>query len=290
MDRFRIRGPERSVPPYFGPSLEANTEKRSDYTRTDGRSNNSPRQVYIRTGLIPQAKGSAYFESGKTKLVCAVYGPRQIKKQIFLAKGNLYCDFKFATFSCDQRRAHLKDGSEKEMSQMMEQALSPAICLARYPKSTIEVFVTVIENDGTMSCLAGAITAASVALVNAGIEMVDIVTASSAVYIKGSLFIDATQEEENIALKSSSSSIAGESSMLVALMPSLNLVTHLVQTNSIPSDVALAQQGIQACTSACIQLHSAVNQVLLSTVDTNEIESLHTTESRKLKIEDDAMC
>lgn len=66
---------------------------------------------------------------------------------------------------------------------MLEQALAPAIRLKNYPKAAIEVFVTVIENGGTFSCLAAAITAASTALATAGIEMVDIVTACSAVSV-----------------------------------------------------------------------------------------------------------
>uniref|UniRef100_A0A4X2JM36 Exoribonuclease phosphorolytic domain-containing protein n=1 Tax=Vombatus ursinus TaxID=29139 RepID=A0A4X2JM36_VOMUR len=34
------------------------------------------RPVYARAGLLSQAKGSAYLEAGRTKVLCAVSGPR----------------------------------------------------------------------------------------------------------------------------------------------------------------------------------------------------------------------
>lgn len=68
----------------------------------------------------------------------------------------------------------------------MVQALTPAIRLDLVPKSSIDVYVNVLENDGTSSSLAAAISAASVALADAGIEMYDQVAASSIVSNKRS--------------------------------------------------------------------------------------------------------
>lgn len=64
--------------------------------------------------------------------------------------------------------------------------MTPAVRLELLPKSAIDVYITVLENYGTSSCLAAAIIAASTALADAGIEMLDQVTACSAVsiYIK----------------------------------------------------------------------------------------------------------
>ncbi|KAJ9075328.1 3'-5'-exoribonuclease [Entomophthora muscae] len=260
MDRFRIHGPEISVAPFFPEDKKKEVFKATKYKRQDGRASDALRPVFIQANLIPQAKGSVYFEAGQTKLACSIYGPRQLKKQAFSAKATLICDFKFATFSCTKRKGWLKDNKEKEMSSMLEQALAPAIRLESYPKAAIEVFVTVIENGGTYSCLAAAITAASTALATAGIEMVDIITACSAVYIKDSLLLDATEHEEDISSEGST--------LLVALMPSLNLVTHIVQSNHIPSDVTLVQQGIQSCVDGCCQLHSVVTHVLKTALET----------------------
>lgn len=43
------------------------------------------------------------------------------------------------------------------------------------------MYVTVVESDGDAACLASAITAASTALADAGVEMLDLVAAASLV-------------------------------------------------------------------------------------------------------------
>ena len=58
------------------------------------------------------------------------YGPREVlKKEEFSMKGQLSCEFKFATFSCQNRRSHQQDGEEKDFSVQLLEALEPAVCL-----------------------------------------------------------------------------------------------------------------------------------------------------------------
>jgi exosome complex component MTR3 len=57
----------------------------------------------------------------------------------------------------------------------------PAVRLELFPKSTIEVFITVLDNDGTESCVSAATLAASAALADAGIEMLGLVASCTAV-------------------------------------------------------------------------------------------------------------
>jgi exosome complex component MTR3 len=46
----------------------------------------------MQTDVISQAKGSAYIEQGNTKVVCGVYGPREIpKRSDFSMSGVLFC-------------------------------------------------------------------------------------------------------------------------------------------------------------------------------------------------------
>lgn len=37
--------------------------------------------MFVRVGLVSQAKGSAYMEAGGTKLMCCVYGPRETERK-----------------------------------------------------------------------------------------------------------------------------------------------------------------------------------------------------------------
>ena len=63
----------------------------------------------------------------------------------------------------------------------IQQALTSAVRLELLPKSTIDIFVTIIENDGIEGCIAAGSVAASVALADAGIEMLGLVASCSTV-------------------------------------------------------------------------------------------------------------
>ena len=104
------------------------------------------------------------------------FGPKEVQKRSeFSVSGSLSTEFKFAPFSSDKRRGGHKteDREEEELSLVVSEALSSTVCLNKYPKSVIEVGVTVIEDDGAV--VAAALTAAGLALADAGIHMYDLV-------------------------------------------------------------------------------------------------------------------
>ena len=49
------------------------------------------------------------------------------------------------------------------------------------PKSSIDVFLTIVENDGIEGCIAAGSIAASTALADAGVEMIGLVMSCAAV-------------------------------------------------------------------------------------------------------------
>lgn len=86
--------------------------------------------IVLKTGVVTQAKGSAYIEIGDTKVICSVFDPREIPNRIgYCAVGELYCEFKFASFSTQKRKLFQQDAEEKEYSLLLQRALQPAICL-----------------------------------------------------------------------------------------------------------------------------------------------------------------
>lgn len=100
----------------------------------------------VRTGIVSQAKGSAYVEMGKTKVVCSVFDPRETPgKSGYSVQGSLYCEFKFASFSCAKRRIHQQDAEEKEYSLIMQRALEPAVCRVTV-ESLDEMHTSAIKN------------------------------------------------------------------------------------------------------------------------------------------------
>lgn len=84
----------------------------------------------LKTGIISQAKGSAYIEMGNTKVICSVFDPREVpNKTGYCVQGELFCEFKFAPFSHHKRKMHQQDAEEKEYSLILQRALEPAVCL-----------------------------------------------------------------------------------------------------------------------------------------------------------------
>lgn len=81
-DNKRVRGPEVSQSPLLFVCKPADVLP-SHGPRADGRPRDQVdvRPVFVRCGLVSQAKGSAYLEAGNTKLMCCVYGPRETERK-----------------------------------------------------------------------------------------------------------------------------------------------------------------------------------------------------------------
>ncbi|KAG0253274.1 hypothetical protein DFQ27_007505 [Actinomortierella ambigua] len=280
MDRKRVAGPENAVAPLVEyPKDQLRWAPQQEHRHSSKRQPEDIRPIYLKTGLINQANGSAYIELERTKIACGVYGPRQKKASqlsSFSGKGTLNCEFKFATFSCQKRRHHIRDAQERELSQVLSQALAPAVRLELFPKSVVDVYVTVLENDGLAACLAAAITCASVALAHAGIEMLDLVAACSGSYMtvprnalgqpqtdatttaagasRDEIWMDADLEEEKHE----------DGSIVLAYMPSLNQVTHVLQNGR--AEGAVISQSVESCIEACNKIYAVMQHSLLESI------------------------
>ena len=83
----------------------------------------------IKLGVVSRAKGSCYIEMGQTKVICSAFDPREIPNQAsYSTQGQLYCEFKYATFASIKRKGFQQDAEEKENSFIMQRALEPAVC------------------------------------------------------------------------------------------------------------------------------------------------------------------
>ena len=105
----------------------------------------------VKTGVISQAAGSAYVELAKTKVMCGVYGPRQPQRVdgMEFGRGRLDVDVKLATFATAGARGKVAQGdAEREFSQLVHRALAGAVILETFPKTSVDVYVTVLEAGG----------------------------------------------------------------------------------------------------------------------------------------------
>lgn len=80
-----------------------------------------------------------------------------------------------------QDTSDFEDSEDRYISSLIHQSLVPSIRLDLLPKSTIDIFLYVIENDGIEGCVAAGATAASTALAHAGVEMLGVVVSCAAV-------------------------------------------------------------------------------------------------------------
>lgn len=85
---------------------------------------------------------------------------------------------------------------EKSLALSLKRALQPAVCRYAFSNFQVDIFVYVIEDDG--SVLAAAITCAGLALADAGIPMYDIITASTVAVIDNQILVDPTAAEEDV--------------------------------------------------------------------------------------------
>lgn len=113
----------------------------------------------------------------------------------FSTNGELNCEFKFSPFAT-KRRATKNDAAEKSLALSLKRALLPAVCRYAFTNFQVDIYVNVIEDDG--SALAAAITAAGLAVCDAGIPMYDIVTATSVAIVDNQVLVDPTKDEEEV--------------------------------------------------------------------------------------------
>lgn len=204
--------------------------------RTDGRTVDELRGIKITVGRIKNADGSALIEFGNNKIVVAVYGPREVhpKHMALPDRCVLRCRYHMSPFSTDTRKNPAPSRREIEISKVMRESLEPALILEDYPRSAIDVFVEVLQADGGSRC--AGITAASVALADAGINMRDIVAACAAGKVDDKIVIDINDTEDK----------EGGADMPVAYMP------HLEQVTLLQLDGVLTQDQFNECLDKAI--------------------------------------
>ena len=177
--------------------------------RIDGRLYNELRPIKIEAGVLERADGSAYIEWGNNKIIAAVYGPREVYPKHLQdpSKAVLRARYNMAAFSVDERKKPGPDRRSIELSLVISNALSSVVFLEQFPRTSIDVFIEVLQADaGTR--IAG-LTAASVALADAGIPMKDLIAGCAAGKVENTVVLDLNKEEDNY----------GQADLPVAIIP-----------------------------------------------------------------------
>lgn len=165
--------------------------------RSDSRKFDELRKMEAKVGIIKRADGSAMFKMGNTIALAAVYGPRELYPKFLHnpKEGMLRCSYDMMSFSVPERKKPGPNRRSMEISMVTENALLPSVNLQKFPNSVVDVFIQILQADAGTRC--AGITAASMALADAGVPMKDMVSAVSVGKVGDKIVVDLDKDEED---------------------------------------------------------------------------------------------
>ncbi len=229
-----------------------------DGIRNDGRKLDELRKIKFEIGVLKNTDGSAYVEWGRTKILVGVMGPREShpKHLAMPDKARIDAFYRMASFSVEEWKSPAPSRRETELSKVIREALGPAVFTEYFPRTSIDIFIEVLQADGSTRC--AAISAASLALVDAGIPMRDLVASIAVGKVEGQLVLDVQDKEDK----------EGESDMPMAYMPSKNAVTLLQMDGQITHDEFL--RSIELLKKGCLDVYKMQKEAIEAHFKVNE--------------------
>jgi exosome complex component RRP41 len=210
-----------------------------DGRRIDGRRWDELRPIQIVAGPLRQADGSAFVEWGANKVMAAVYGPREVHPRHLQEnhRAIVQCRYNMAAFSVDERKRPGLDRRSQEISKVIAEAFDSVVFAEEFPRTSIDVYIEVLQANAGTRC--AGVVAASVALADAGIPMVDLLPAVAVGKVAGEIVLDLKKEEDNF----------GEADLPMAMVPqSGRLVLLQMEGHMTREELAKALDlGVKGC-------------------------------------------
>jgi exosome complex component RRP41 len=153
-----------------------------------------------------------------------------------------------APFSTDERKSPAPSRRELELSKVIRESLEPSIMSEYFPRSTIDIFIEVLQADAGTRC--AGITAASLALADAGIPLRELVAACASGKIEGKVVLDLSDVEDK----------KGEADLPVAFMPKSNAIGLLQMDGSMTEDEL--KQALEMSVDACRSIYEMQRDAL----------------------------
>lgn len=233
------------------------------------------RRLCLETSVLSTASGSALVELGHTKVLCRVEGPvtdspfSSSNQNINMEEGVLDCSVKYAplvgikpqssvgntvtTLDSQQVSAGRLNAAtmklESDLSNNVQAALLPSIPLEQFPKCSLSISITILQDDG--STLSACIVAASLALADANVELYDLVSSCTVAILGSTLIADPTEDEMAVA----------DASVVIAILPSWKDVTLWYQSGKLSGDVS--SRAVDLCRDGCRTMQRFMRQCLI---------------------------
>ena len=202
--------------------------------RLDGRRFDELRPIRIEAGVLGRADGSAYVEWGGNKVLAAVYGPREAHPRHLQdpARALVQCRYNMAPFSVSDRKRPGPDRRSVEISKVISEAFSSVIFKEQFPRTSVDIFIEVLQADAGTRC--AGLTAAAVAIADAGVPMKDLVTSCASGKIGGVVCLDLNKDEDNF----------GEADCPMAIVPRTGEIVLLQMDGHLTYDEFQKAMGL----------------------------------------------
>ena len=231
-----------------------------DGLRIDGRKPDELRKIKIEAGVLYRADGSCYLEWGGNKIMAAVYGPREALPRHIQdpTKALVNARYNMASFSVEERKRPGPDRRSTEISKVTSEALENVIFTELFPRATIDVCIEVLDAEAGTRC--AGITAAAVALADAGIPMRDIPVACAAGKVDGTVVLDLTSDEDK----------EGDADLPIAIAPRTEEILLMqMDGHMTPAEF---DEAVELAIKGCREVSKLQREALMNKYKTFEVE------------------
>lgn len=172
--------------------------------RGDGRTIGELRKINIEFHPVRGVDGSCIFNIGNTRVLATVSGPNDDLRQRSPTESLLNVEYEVCPYAYGVRRmpqssapiaGQQNNASCRELALLIQKIFSNVILLHKWPGTGLKINVTVLCDQG--SVLSASINAVTCALIIAGVDMNDVVTATTCGLYEKKPLLDVTQSEAN---------------------------------------------------------------------------------------------
>jgi exosome complex component RRP41 len=232
-----------------------------DGRRLDGRRADELRPIKIWANVLKRADGSAYLEWGGNKILAAVYGPREVHPRHLQepARAIVQCRYNMAAFSVRDRKRPGPDRRSTEISKVLSEALDYAIFTEQFPRTSVDVFIEVLQANAGTRC--SGLTAASVALADAGIPMRDMIASCAFGKVEDTVVLDLCKEEDN----------SGQADVPIAIVPRTEEIVLLQMDGHLTREEF--DSGLAMTVAACKHIYGLQREAIKERYSTSNAGS-----------------
>lgn len=240
--------------------------------RLDGRTFDQLRNIKIEAGVLHRADGSCYLEWGGNKVVAAVYGPREAipRHTQNPLRAIVNARYNMAAFSVGDRKRPGPDRRSREISKVISEALEKVVLIDLFPRAAIDVNIEILDAEAGTRC--AGLTAAGVALADAGIPMRDIPVSCAAgkigseiqdgMFTGGHVVLDLGKEEDNF----------GDADLPIAISPRTNEILLLQMDGHLTQEEF--DKAMDLAMKGCHEVYKLQKEALINkyVTDIEEVE------------------